>query len=173
LRRGHVPATEEIVMINLSKRLAAALAASAVALTGCYVIPVHPDGSAAYPVAVLPAPAAVAPQPAPGVHIGGAAPATLTARLYPANETASQHGMVTGTVTNMMTGKGRFVLDYAGELLSGEATRVRGDERRGVANAYGPKGTYMSCDYRMTSAYQGTGTCTLSNGARYTVHLGS
>ena len=66
--------------------------------------------------------------------------------------------MVTGTVTNMMTGKGRFVLDYDGELLSGEATRVRGDERRGIANAYGPRGTYMSCDYRMTSAYQGTGT---------------
>jgi hypothetical protein len=162
-------------MIGISKRLAAALAVPTVALAGCYIVPVNPDGSAAYPVAVVPAPAMVAVQPAPvpGTQIGGAPPATLTARLYPANEAASQHGMVTGTVTNMMTGKGRFVLDYDGELLSGEATRVRGDERRGIANAFGPKGTYMSCDYRMSSAYQGTGTCTLSNGARYTVHLGS
>jgi hypothetical protein len=153
-------------MIDLSKRLAAALVLPTIALAGCYVVPVNP-------VAVVPAPAMVAAQPAPAPgHIGGAPPATLTARLYPANEAASQHGMVTGTVTNMMTGKGRFVLDYDGELLSGEATRVRGDERRGIANAYGPKGTYMSCDYRMTSAFQGIGTCTLSNGARYTVHLG-
>ena len=155
-------------MDGISKRLAAGLLLPTIALAGCYVIPVNPDGSAPYPVAPT-----VAVAPAPGVHIGGPAPATLTARLYPVNEAASQHGMVTGTVTNMMTGKGRFVLDYGGELLSGEATRVRGDERRGIANAYGPKGTYMSCDYRMTSVYQGTGTCTLSNGARYTVHLGS
>jgi len=71
-----------------------------------------------------------------------------------------------------MTGKGQFVLEVDSDLLRGEATRVRGDERRGIANAYGTKGTTMSCDYRMTSAYQGTGTCALSNGARYTVHLG-
>ena len=154
----------------MNRRFAAALVLPMVALAGCYVVPVNPDGSAAYPVVVVPGPA-VAAQPAPGVHVRSA-PATLTARLYPANEAASQYGMVTGTVTNMMTGRGRFVLDYDGELLSGEATRVRGDERRGIANAYGPKGTYMSCDYRMTSAFQGTGTCTLSNGARYTVHLG-
>jgi hypothetical protein len=163
-------------MNGISKRLAAAFVLSTVALAGCYVVPVNPDGSAAYSVAVVPAPAAVVAAqsvPTPGVAIAGTPPATLTARLYPANEAASVRGMVTGTVTNMMTGKGRFVLEYDGELLSGEATRVRGDERRGIANAYGPKGTYMSCDYRMTSAYQGTGTCTLSNGARYTVHLGS
>ena len=157
-------------MNGISTRLAVALVGPAVALTGCYVVPVAPDGSAAYPVAVVPAPAVVHATPAP---VGVVVPATLTARLYPANEAASHRGMVTGTVTNFMTGKGRFVLEYEGELLSGEATRVRGDERRGIANAYGPRGTYMSCDYRMTSAYQGTGTCTLSNGARYTVHLGS
>jgi len=157
-------------MNDFSNRLAVALAMTTLSLAGCYVVPVNPDGTAAYPVAVAPAPAvaiAVQPVPAPGIP-----PATLTARLYPANETASQRGMVTGTVTNLMTGKGRFVLEVDGELLSGEATRVRGDERRGIANAYGTKGTTMSCDYRMTSAYQGTGTCTLSNGARYTVHLG-
>ena len=157
-------------MNGICKRLAAALVVPAVALTGCYVVPVAPDGSATYPVAVVPAPAVVHAAPAPVVVAG---PATLRARLYPANEEAAHRGMVTGTVTNFMTGKGRFVLEYEGELLSGEATRVRGDERRGIANAYGPRGTYMSCDYRMTSAYQGTGTCTLSNGARYTVHLGS
>jgi len=146
-------------------------------LSGCYVLPVTPDGIPGPIVTVVPsAPIALAaPASAvPGTFIGGgASPVTLTARLYPANQAASQHGMVAGTVTNLRTGKGRFILDYDGELLSGEATRVRGDEQRGIANAYGPRGTYMSCDYRMTSAVQGVGTCTLSNGARYTVHLGS
>ena len=99
-------------------------------------------------------------------------PTMLNARLYPANDLATQTGMMSGTVTNMMTGKGRFQLDYRGELLTGEATRVSGDERRGVANAYGTRGTYMSCDYKMNTPYQGAGSCTLSNGAKYEVHLG-
>jgi hypothetical protein len=100
------------------------------------------------------------------------APATVQARLYPSNEIASRTGVLSGTVTNMMTGKGLLQLDYQGELLSGEATRVAGDERRGVANAYGSRGTYMSCEYRMTTPYQGVGTCKLSTGALYQVHIG-
>jgi hypothetical protein len=80
--------------------------------------------------------------------------------------------MLSGTVTNMMTGKGRFQLDYAGETLVGEATRVRGDERAGIANAYGYRGTFMNCEYRMNTPFQGTGTCHLSTGAEYQVHIG-
>ena len=48
-------------------------------------------------------------------------PRVLHARLYPDNDTATQTGMVSGTVTNMMTGKGRFQLQYAGEV--GESLR--------------------------------------------------
>jgi hypothetical protein len=107
-----------------------------------------------------------------GAPAGPAAPAPLQARLYPSNEVATETGMLSGTVTNMMTGKGFFQLNYRGEILSGEATRVPGDERRGLANAYGQRGTYMSCDYRMTTPFQGTGTCSLSNGAQYQVHIG-
>jgi hypothetical protein len=177
-------------MFGTSQRLAAALAVPTVVLTGCYVIPVAPDGSPMYPAIavgvpasalVVPAPIAGAPHapaaaahasaPAPAVT-GSAPPAVLAARLYPSNDIAAQQGMVTGTVTNMMTGKGRFQMEYRGELLVGEATRVHGDDRRGVASAYGPRGTYMSCDYQMTTPYQGTGTCTLSNGAQFSVHLG-
>ena len=161
-------------------RLAAALALPAIALSGCYIVPVAPDGTPIYPgVPVGVAPAIVVPAPAhpPAAPPVAAIPSTpyptvLTARLYPANDIAAQHGMVTGTVTNMMTGKGRFQMEYRGEVLVGEATRVNGDERRGVASAYSPQGTFMSCDYRMTTPQQGTGTCTLSNGARYSVHLG-
>jgi hypothetical protein len=113
-----------------------------------------------------------APVADPAAPTGPAVPAALQARLYPSNEVATETGMLSGTVTNMMTGKGLFQLNYRGEILSGEATRVPGDDRRGIANAYGQRGTYMSCDYRMTTPYQGTGTCNLSNGAQYQVHIG-
>jgi hypothetical protein len=117
--------------------------------------------------------AALAVPVAPAPIYASPAPSVLQARLYPANDAATQAGMLSGTVTNMMTGKGRFQLVYQGETLVGEATRVAGDERTGVANAYGQRGTYMSCSYRMTTPYQGTGTCTLSTGATYSVHLGA
>src|SRR5207302_640063 len=121
------------------KSLYAAAAASC-CLSGCYVIPVGLDGGPAWPAGAvwgpgvsqptsLPGTAHVppAPQPAPRQSVPQqpapqqpSAPATLQARLYPANDIATETGMVSGTVTNMMSGKGRFLLDYKGELLSGE-----------------------------------------------------
>jgi hypothetical protein len=166
-------------------RVAAAGSFAAFALSGCYVVPVAPDGTPLYPAIPVPAPIVYAPTPAYGQAApasaatstapaipGPPAPAVLQARLYPSNDAATKVGMLSGTVTNMMTGKGRFHLDYRGEILVGEATRVPGDERTGVANAFGDRGTFMNCTYRMTTPYQGTGTCDLSTGARYSVHLG-
>jgi len=37
------------------------------------------------------------------------ASAVLQARLYPANEIATQTGVLNGTVTNMMSGKGALI----------------------------------------------------------------
>ena len=159
-----------------SKRVALASSFATLALSGCYVVPVAPDGTTYAPAAVAvpsPYPVNAAPaRPAPVVQ-APAAPSVLQARLYPSNDVATQTGMLAGTVTNFMTGKGRFQLDVKGEKLVGEATRAPGDQLTGIANAYGERGTYMSCAYRMTTPYQGTGTCNLSNGARYQVHLGS
>jgi len=100
-------------------------------------------------------------------------PAVLNVRAYPANDSAAQTGVLTGTVTNMMTGKGRFQFNIHGEVLTGEATRVSGDERRGIASAFGNRGTSVRCEYQMNTPLQGAGTCTLSNGAQYTIHIGS
>jgi hypothetical protein len=161
--------------MKIQKRLAVALAVSATTLSGCYVIPVAPDGSPAWQPGAVWGPgvsnAPVAGQPAAPQR--PAAAATLQAKLYPQNDLATQTGVVSGTVTNMMSGKGRFLLDYRGEVLSGEATRVSGDQRKGVASAYSPGGSYMSCEYQMSSPYQGAGTCSFSNGARYQVHIGN
>lgn len=144
------------------------MAATVAALSGCYVVPVMgPDGRVIYDHYPLP-PAGVPPAATPG----GRMPAVLNARLYPSNELATQTGVVSGTVTNLMTGKGRFQVTYMGEVLTGEATRVSDEERRGVASAYSPKGTYMSCDYQMNTPYQGAGDCRFSNGATYKLHLG-
>jgi hypothetical protein len=151
-------------MFGLSRKLIAVAALPLFALTGCYVVPVAPDGR---PLAVYPVPpGAAAPVPAPATVV-------TTARLYPANDLAVQSGVLTGTVTNHLNGRGDFQLTYQGEVMSGEATRVNNDQRRGVANAYGARGTYMNCQYQMNSTTQGTGTCTMSNGARYQLHLGS
>lgn len=129
--------------------------------------PIYPG----YPVhAAASHPATGAPSPSAS---GGARPTSLPARLYPANDVATETGVVTGVVTNMMTGKGRFNLDYKGDTFSGEATRVSGDDRRGVASAFSPSGAYMSCEYQMSSPYQGAGTCTFSSGAKYQLHIGS
>lgn len=148
--------------------IAAALAASSLMLSGCYVMQ-GPDGQYWH---VIP-PAHPQGSPVPPLAAGGApAPQALNVRFYPANEPATGTGMFTGTVVNMMTGKGRFQLNYNGETLSGEATRVEGDARRGVASAYGPSGAYMSCEYQMSTPRQGAGTCTMSNGAKYQVHIG-
>jgi hypothetical protein len=176
--------------MKVQKSLALVLTIPAFALSGCYVIPVGANGAPAWPPGVAWGPGVSRPgepvvrlgsqpagQPAPqpaaqtaAAHPAGAA--TLQARLYPANDIATQTGVVSGTVTNMMSGKGRFLLDYRGDLLSGEATRVSGDERKGVASAYSSSGAYMSCEYQMNTPYQGAGTCTFSDGARYQVHIG-
>ena len=166
------PAKLRCSVSNLSRaRLAIALAFPALALAGCYVVPVGPEGHYAH---VVPGPLVVPPGAVPPfvVHEGPGVVA-LPVRLYPANDLANQTGVLSGTVTNLMSGKGRFQFNYQGELLAGEATRVSGDERRGVASAYGPRGTYASCDYQMNTPLQGAGTCTFSNGAKYQVHIGS
>ena len=156
-------------------KLAAAVGLQACTLAGCYVVPVGPDGSNNYAIYIP-----TTPPPFPGGGPQPAAPASqpampkiMHARLYPENDLATQTGMVSGTVTNMMTGKGRFQLQYAGEVLTGEATRVSGDDRKGIASAWGPSGSFMSCEYQMSSPMTGAGTCNFSNGARYKVHLGN
>ena len=94
--------------------LAVAVASSA----GCYVVPATaPDGTvyySHYPLPPVGTPIAV-PPPATST-----APATLPVKLYPSNDQASHTGIVSGSVTNMMTGKGRFVVNYLGEVLGGE-----------------------------------------------------
>jgi hypothetical protein len=172
-RRHRLQEVKESAMSALRTHLT--LLAFAALLSGCYIVPVRgPDGSVVYEPYALPPAGTPMTLPAPGTGpaAAGQMPAVLTARLYPSNEQAAQTGMVTGTVTNMMTGKGRFQVNYMGEVLSGEATRVSNEDRRGVANAFSPRGTYMSCDYQMTTPYQGTGDCRFSNGATYTMHLG-
>ena len=172
-------------MKRSSIQAALAVVFPALALGGCYIVPVGPEamvklnalleqaqsGNPPTPPA-KPNPALSA-APAPAAAPAPTIPTALQARLYPVNEIATENGMVAGTVTNMMNGKGRLQLSYRGELLTGEATRVVGDERKGVASAWGPNGSFMSCEYQMSSPLRGAGTCNFSDGARYQVHVGN
>jgi hypothetical protein len=147
----------------------------AVTLPGCYVMPVGQDTSGNTVYAYSPvAPSQVQGGAGTPTPVSGAAmPQALNVKLYPINDLANQTGVLTGQVTNMMTGKGRFVFNYQGETLVGEATRVANDNRRGVASAYGPGGVFAKCEYQMSSPRMGAGTCTFSDSAMYQVHIGN
>jgi hypothetical protein len=129
-------------------------------LSACYVVPVNQ-----YPSASTPLPATPAVSMAP-------VPVTFSARLYPANEAAAAYGMVSAVVTNDLNGRGVFSTNINGESFSGEATRVAGSARDGVANGAGNRGSFMNCRYTMNSATLGTGNCRVSNGAQFTMHIG-
>ena len=158
---------------------------AALSLSGCYIVPVGSEDlakihllmqqQANQPPAASAAPKAAAAQTASATPASPqvTVPTSIQARFYPVNEIATENGMVSGTVTNMMNGKGRLQVTYRGELLTGEATRVANDERKGVASAWGPNGSFMSCDYQMSSPVRGAGTCSVSDGARYQVHVGN
>lgn len=158
-----------------ARRAVAAAVLPALTLSGCYVMPVGHDqaGNTVYAYSPV-APSQVqgkAGGPTPAA--GPAMPQALNVKLYPINDFANQTGVLTGQVTNLMTGKGRFVFNYQGETLVGEATRVANDDRRGVASAYGPGGVFAKCEYQMSSPSMGAGTCTFSNNAVYQVHIGN
>jgi len=144
------------------------------ALTGCYVMPVGPDasGNAQYVYSTVPIVPGRATPGGPAVVATGPVSTELDVKLYPINDLANQTGLLTGQVTNMMNGKGRFSFSYQGETLVGEATRVANDERRGLATAYSPRGVFARCEYQMSTPAMGAGTCTFSNNAMYQVHIG-
>lgn len=135
----------------------AAVAGSATLLTGCYVVPVN-----SYP----------APLPGPVATTAAPVPVTFSARLYPANELATRHGLVQAIVTNDLNGRGTFNATIGGESFVGEATRRAGSSRDGLASGAGSRGSYLSCQYTMNSATLGTGSCRLSDGATFTMHVG-
>lgn len=147
-----------VAHMNGARRLAlgAALAAAVVGLSACYVVPID-HRAAPTPVAL--------PAHAPG-------PVLLTARLYPANDLAARHGVVSAHVTNDLQGRGTFAAVIGAESFSGEATRRANSQREGMASGAGNRGGYLSCQYAMNSATQGTGRCRLHDGAEFTMHLG-
>ncbi len=126
-------------------------------------MPVQPDGRP-YPNAVVAVPNAAIAVPAPGPTVGHV-------RLYPANDAASSYGVINGQVMNMLDGRGQFNVTIGGEVLTGEATRLPRSQS-GTASASGNRGSYLSCNYTMTNAALGSGTCALSTGAQFRMHLG-
>lgn len=149
-----------------SNPLVLSLLAVAASMSGCYVVPLGPDGRPMQqPTTVI----VHAPAPASA----GSAAQVLVARLYPANEAASKTGIIAGSVTTMGDGKGIFSMPYSGETLTGEATKTsQGVSHTGIANASSPRGSFVRCTYKMNNATQGTGECMFSDNAKFQLHLG-
>jgi hypothetical protein len=159
---------------------------TAATLSGCYVVPIDAryPYDPAHPYVAQPAQVALpAPQPLP---------VTLQARLYPANDVAGRIGALSATVVDTLNGHATFYVNFEGETMQGEATRVTNDAsgfgrvhrqvygdgrmpegRRGIANAAGAHGGYVNCEYALTAATMGTGACVFSNGAMYQLHFGA
>jgi len=160
----HASAIRTPFIRNLANRtpyrafaIAATLGAASL-LSACYVVPLQnlpPQHSTVY-----------VPHQAP-------LPVTIAARLYPSNDLASGYGVVSAVVTNDLNGRGTFSTNLNGESFNGEATRVSGSPRSGVANGAGNRGSFINCSYQMNSSTQGTGSCRLSNGATFSMHVGS
>jgi hypothetical protein len=151
--------------------LFSAIVATSVIATGCYVVPVQHDGRP-YPssggVIVAPSPVATATLVAPPP----AAPTVANLRLYPTNDAASRIGVVSGQVVNTLDGRGQFSVAVGAETFTGEATRTPSKSNSGVASAAGSRGGFLTCQYTMSSPTQGVGTCSLSSGAAFRMHLG-
>ena len=80
--------------------------------------------------------------------------------------------MVHAVVTNDLHGRGTFQASIQGENFVGEATRKAGSSREGLASGAGTRGGYLSCQYSMNSSTMGMGSCRLSNGALFSMHVG-
>lgn len=95
---------------------------------------------------------------------------SLTARLYPNNAIAKQYGTVQALVTSDQNGHGTFQAAIGGEQFSGDATRMP-NSRRGRANGSAVSGRYVACEYEMNSTTLGAGTCQMSTGAVFSMHI--
>ena len=146
----------------LRRTALAGMVAGALSLAGCYVVPIQLPHTQQGPNVYLP----TAPPAAP-------TPVTFAARLYPSNDLAAGYGMVMALVTNDLNGRGTFSTNINGENFTGEATRAVGTAREGQANGTGNRGSYINCRYQMNSATLGSGQCRLSNGAQFSMHVGS
>lgn len=183
--------------------IACALSLS-LSLGACVVVPV--DSRTGQPLPTWPAPVGyretgpAAPIVMPGVTPMAAAPAAqfapianaYTARLYPVNDVASRAGVLTALIVDGQNGRGQLSVQYLGEPLQGEASRVGSSHpgfgqvhqtvlgvwsapvvgRRGVANAFGARGTRVQCEYVLSAPNQGTGVCAFSDGANFQMHFG-
>jgi len=127
--------------------------------------------------------------PAPAIP---PAPVVYTARLYPINDIASRAGMLTAVITDGHAGRGTFSLNYLGDPMQGEASRVEPNHPgfgrihrealgvpnaqpqgpRGIANASGARAVSAQCEYVLSGPSKGTGACVFSDGARYQLHFG-
>ncbi len=181
---------KSLFKITPRSSLLVATVALASSLSACYVLPIDPRTGQAYPPTVrdgyigAQAPVQIAALPV--------APALVDVRLYPLNLQANKGGLLKAQVLDNNAGHGSFTVSYLGDTLQGESIRVDANYapfgriyqqvlgtslrafngRRGIANAFGSKGTNAQCEYVITGPGTGTGVCQFSDGASFQMHFG-
>ncbi len=178
-----------------SRALLAVPLLAAAALSACVIVPLDPKTGQPYGHAPQPQ-VVVVQQPAPNAATPAPTPVPLwtavQARLYPVNDAARGAGLLQATVIDNGVGRGSFTVNYQGQAMQGEATRVdrnypgfgqilsqvqggsgwaQAAGQRGIANAANASNS-MRCEYLFTAPGQGTGACVVNDGARYQIHFG-
>jgi len=168
----------------------AVVLAIAGSLSACYVLPIDPRTGQPYPPTVRDG--YVGAQVPLQITAVPVAPALVDVRLYPLNTQANKGGLLKAQVFDNNAGHGTFTVSYLGDTLQGESTRVDANYaafgriyqqvlgsslrsfngRRGIANAFGSKGTNAQCEYVITGPGSGTGVCLFSDGASFQMHFG-
>src|SRR5688500_781421 len=122
-RRRRMDKTRDPTVSTLRACAAAAAIGATLTLSACVAVPVDTrTGQLIWPPASNPtAPREAAAMATP---MPPAAPTVYTARLYPINDVANRAGMLTAVVTDGQGGRGSLTLNYLGEAMQGEATRV-------------------------------------------------
>lgn len=128
-------------------------------LSACYVVPIENGSRVVQTSASTGATTVATPQAM-----------TLQARLYPSNEVAQRTGAAQATVAINQSGHGTFTSYIGGEQFTGDATRAL-NSRSGKANGASASGRYINCEYTMNSNTVGMGTCKMSTGATYSMHV--
>jgi len=160
-------------------------------LSACYVLPIDARTGQPYPPPTARDGYGGTATSMPIAAVA-ASPALVDVRLYPLNTQANKGGLLKAQVLDNNAGHGSFTVSYLGDTLQGESTRVDANYapfgriyqqvlgtslrsfngRRGIANAFGAKGTNAQCEYVITGPSTGTGVCLFSDGAAFQMHFG-
>ncbi len=160
--RKYFPNTS-LTRANAQKKcITAGLLTVSLLITGCYVVPVPQGGELGRNAAKRHA-----------AQLANGGSTRLSGRMYPSNQRANAYGVGTASIVRERANHAVFTANLSGKTFTGEATRSASHPKQGTANGTSSDGLYLNCQYEMNTAVRGSGTCRVSDGATFSIHIGT